>query len=82
MDLHSARKSLEATQPTQKIKVDTREFILMTTGKYICRCPRCGNGEMVIFDIVIPTIRGSPKSKQLRKIPKYRKVILQVVTDN
>jgi hypothetical protein len=74
MDLHSVRKSLKATQPPQKIKVDTREFILMTKGKDICRCPRCSKGEMIIIDVILPTIRGSPGSKSFRRIPKYRKI--------
>ena len=74
MDLHSARKSLKATQPPQKIKVDTREFILMTKGKDIRRCPRCSKGEMIIIDVILPTIRGSPGSKSFRRIPKYRKI--------
>ncbi len=72
-DLAKARASLRAPPPMPKVKLTTREFIKMTTGKapYLSQC--CGVGEMVIF-AMMPAIRGSPTRAPLRFMAKDRKV--------
>ena len=72
-DLAKARESLGAAPPSPKLKLSTREFIKMSTGKdpYLCSC--CGKGEMVIISM-LPSIRGSPIRAPLRFIAKDRKV--------
>jgi hypothetical protein len=72
-DLAKARASLSALPPTPKVKMTTREFIKMSTGKDPYLCPCCQKGEMVIISI-IPAMRGSPIRPPLRFIPKDRKV--------
>ena len=72
-DLAKARASLNALPPPPKVKMTTREFIKLSTGKDPYLCPCCQKGEMVIISI-IPAIRGSPIRPPLRFIPKDRKV--------
>lgn len=72
-DLAKARKSLGADPPPVKVKMTTREFILMTTGKDPYRCPCCGQGEMVII-AKVPAIRGSPVRPPMRFFARDRKV--------
>ncbi len=72
-DLAKARASLGATPPPPKVKMTTREFVKITTGKDPYSCPCCGTGEMVIIGI-LPAIRGSPIRPPLRFMPKDRKV--------
>jgi hypothetical protein len=73
-DLEKVRHSLGVSSPHPKVKMTTREFIIMTTGKDPYLCPCCGQVEMVIIGIV-PAIRGSPiKMSIIRFIPKDRKV--------
>jgi hypothetical protein len=77
IDLDKARKCLGAPAPPPKVKMTTREFILLTTGKDPYICPCCGQGEMIITEI-LPPIRGSPINKPIiRFIAKGRKVNLQ-----
>ena len=75
VDLANARSSLDAHTPPPKVKLSTREFIKVTTGKDPYLCPCCGKGEMVIIGIM-PAIRGSPTRPPLRFIPKDRKVAI------
>jgi hypothetical protein len=76
-DLDKARKYLGALSPPPKVKMTTREFILLTTGKDPYLCPCCGQGEMIITEI-LPPIRGSPTNKPIiRFIANGRKVNLQ-----
>ena len=75
MDLAKARASLGAATPAPKVKMTTRAFIKMSTGKDPYLCPCCGEGEMVIVQVVA-SIRGSPIKTPLRFISKDRKVIL------
>ena len=72
-DLAKARASLGAPPGKPKVKLTTREFIKMTTGKDPYLCPCCHKGEMVIIAI-LPAIRGSPQRPPLRFIAKDRKV--------
>lgn len=72
-DLEKIRKSLGAETPAPKMKMTTREFIKLTTGKDPYACPCCNEGEMVIIQF-LPAIRGSPVRPPLRFIPKDRKV--------
>ncbi len=72
-DLAKARASLGAPNPTPKVKLSTREFIKMSTGKDPYLCPCCAVGEMVIISM-LPAIRGSPIRIPLRFIAKNRKV--------
>jgi len=71
--LARARASLNAPPPTPKVKMTTREFIKMSTGKDLYLCPCCGQGEMVII-AMIPAIRGSPCRPPLRFMAKDKKV--------
>ncbi len=71
--LVKARASLGDPTPTPKVKLTTREFIKMSTGKGPYLCPCCGQGEMVIISMM-PAIRGSPTRPPLRFIAKDRKV--------
>jgi hypothetical protein len=68
-----ARKSLNAPPPPPKVKMTTRDFITMSTGKDPYRCPCCGKGEMVIIEIIL-AIRGSPAKIPLRFMSKERKI--------
>jgi len=72
-DLAKARVSLGAPPPIPKVKLTTREFIKMSTGKDPYLCPSCGVGEMVII-AMMPAIRGSPIRSPLRFMAKDRKV--------
>lgn len=72
-DLAKARASLRAPTPIPKVKLTTREFIKMSTGKDPYLCPCCGVGEMVIVSM-LAAIRGSPIRAPLRFIAKDRKV--------
>ncbi len=74
------RKCLGMDPPPPLKEMDTRELIKITTGKDPFVCPKCGQGELVIIQI-IPRIRGSPHYQKeikmpYRVIPKYRKVRL------
>jgi len=71
--LAKARVSLDAPPPTLKVKMTTREFIKMSTGKDPYLCPCCGQGEIIIIAIM-PAIRGSPIRPPLRFMAKDRKV--------
>ena len=75
VELIKARKSLGAQAPPPKVNMTTREFIKMSTGNDPYLCPCCGQGEMVIVQ-VLPSIRGSPIKAPLRFISKHRKVSL------
>ena len=75
-DLMSIRKSLKLNAPPPKIKMTTKEFIIMTTGKNPHLCPQCGQAEMVITQ-VFPPIRGSPTKIFHRPISKDRIVNLK-----
>ena len=75
-DLAKARASLGAPSPPPKVKMTTREFIKMTTGKDPHCCPYCEKGEMVIVSIM-PAIRGSPIRPPLRFYAKDRKVAIR-----
>jgi len=75
-DLATARASLGAPPPIPKVKLTTREFIKMTTGKDPYLCPCCGVGEMIIISMM-PAIRGSPVRTPLRFMAKDRKVNLR-----
>lgn len=70
-DLSLIRKSLKVEAPAAKVKMTKREFITMTTGKDPYLCPKCGQAEMVITQI-LPPIRGSPFKIYHRPIPKDR----------
>ena len=72
-DLAKARASLGTQPPIPKVKLTTREFIKMSTGKDPYLCPCCGVGEMVIISM-LPAIRGSPIRPPLRFMAKDRKV--------
>ncbi len=72
-DLAKARDSLGVPLPIPKVKLTTREFIKMSTGKDPYLCPCCGQGEMVII-AMMPAIRGSPFRPPLRFMAKDRKV--------
>lgn len=72
-DLAKARVSLGDPPPIPKLKLTTREFIKMSTGKDPYLCPSCGLGEMVIISMM-PAIRGSPIRAPLRFMAKDRKV--------
>ncbi len=74
-DLATIRKSLRVKTPPPKVKMTTKEFILLTTGKNPHLCPECGVGEMGITQIM-PPIRGSPCKIFFRPIPKDRIVKL------
>lgn len=74
-DLAIIRKNLHAKTPPPKVKMTTREFVLLTTGKDPHLCPACGEAEMIITQIM-PHIRGSPLKVFLRPIPKNRIVKL------
>jgi hypothetical protein len=72
-DLAKARASLDAPSPAPKVKMTTRQFIKLSTGKDPYLCPCCGKGEMVII-AMMPAIRGSPCRTPLRFMAKDRKV--------
>ena len=72
-DLAKARASLGAPSPLPKVKMTTREFIKMTTGKDPHSCPCYEKGEMVIVSIM-PAFRGSPIRPPLKFYAKDRKV--------
>ena len=74
-NLASARKSLGASCPPVKVKLSTRQFMILTQGKDPYQCPCCKKGEMVICTI-IPAIRGSPLKIPLRFFAADRKVCL------
>ena len=76
-DLSLARRSLGTSSPPPRVKMNTRDFIIMTTGKdpYLCTC--CSQGEMVII-AVIPPIRGSPIKPPFRLLPSYRKTNIAI----
>ena len=76
-DLIQARRSLGAPSPPHKIIMNTRDFIIMTSGKDPFLCPRCRIGEMVII-AVIPPIRGSPIRPPFRFLPTYRKINIPI----
>ena len=74
-DLALIRKSLKVKSPPAKVKMTTKEFMIMTTGKNPYLCPACGQAEMEIIQ-VLPPIRGSPANIYIRPIPKDRIVKL------
>lgn len=76
-DLALARKSLGVAPPTPRQKLNTRDFIIMTTGKDPYKCPCCSEGEMVIIAF-LPAIRGSPIKPPLRFVPTYRKISIAI----
>jgi len=73
--LTMARKSLAAKPPPPKVKMTTREFMIMTTGKDPYACPKCKQGEMIVIAI-LPAIRGSPLKPPMRFFAKDKKVAL------
>jgi len=76
VDLAKVRASLGAPPAQPKVKMTTREFIKMTTGKDPNICPCCNQGEMVIIS-TLPAIRGSPCRPPLRFMPKDRKISIK-----
>ena len=70
-DLAVIRKNLKVKPPAPKVKMTTREFMIMSTGKDPHLCPKCGQAEMVVTQI-LPPIRGSPVKIFQRPIPKDR----------
>jgi len=70
-DLSVIRASLNTEAPPPKVKMTTKEFIVMTTGKNPHQCPVCKKSEMVITKVMHP-IRGSPDKIFPRPLPKDR----------
>lgn len=73
--LAMARKSLCVQPSPPKVKMTTREFMIMTTGKDPYACPLCKKGEMVVI-ATLPAIRGSPVKPPMRFFAKDKKIAL------
>ena len=59
IDLAKIRKVLNAQNPGKKIKLSSREVIILTKGVDPYICSKCKKGMLVVVEI-IPGIRGSP----------------------